>query len=247
MENVKRQQQILDYLYQSHFASIDEIAKSIYVSSATVRRDVQKLEEKGFVKTVYGGIVLSEYSNEVVPVSMRDRENADLKEAIAHRAADLIQDNDTVIFDASSTVRRICRHIKNRKNLTVITNNLRICEELKDSNITVYCTGGKLLHYSSAYIGEFAKNTIRNLNADLMFFSARGISLNGKVTNSSTEEDIQRTMMENSAHVCLLADYSKVGKTYPFAICQLKEVHTVITDKPFPECLDHPNVIVAKH
>lgn len=71
--NQKRLQQILNYLQERHFASIDEIAKSIYVSGATARRDLQKLAQQGYVKTVYGGVVLTEYSNEVVPISLRDK------------------------------------------------------------------------------------------------------------------------------------------------------------------------------
>jgi len=233
MENVKRQQQILDYLYQSHFASIDEIAKSIYVSSATVRRDVQKLEEKGFVKTVYGGIVLSEYSNEVVPVSMRDRENADLKEAIAHRAADLIQDNDTVIFDASSTVRRICRHIKNRKNLTVITNNLRICEELKDSNITVYCTGGMLTPKRDCFLGHYAQEFMQQITASTFFFSSQGVLENGDIVDSSEEEiALRKVMLQRARNKVFLCDSSKYGKEYPFTLCNCEDVTQIISDKP---------------
>ena len=89
MENTQRQQQILEYLYQYHFASIEEIAQTIFVSGATARRDLQKLEQKGLVRMVYGGAVLSEYSNEVVPVSLRDKENAAAKEMIAKKAAEL--------------------------------------------------------------------------------------------------------------------------------------------------------------
>lgn len=233
MENVKRQQQILDYLYQSHFASIDEIAKSIYVSGATVRRDVQKLEEKGFVKTVYGGIVLSEYSNEVVPVSMRDRENADLKESIALRAASLIKDNDTVIFDASSTVRRICRHIKNRKNLTIITNNLRICEELKDSNITVYCTGGMLAPKRDCFLGHYAQEFMQQITASTFFFSSQGVLENGDIVDSSEEEiALRKVMLQRARNKVFLCDSSKYGKEYPFTLCNCEDVTQIISDKP---------------
>lgn len=233
MENVKRQQQILDYLYQSHFASIDEIAKSIYVSGATVRRDVQKLEQKGLVKTVYGGIVLSEYSNEVVPVSMRDRENADLKEAIAVRAADLIKDNDTVIFDASSTVRRICRHIKNRKNLTIITNNLRICEELKDSNITVYCTGGMLTPKRDCFLGHYAQEFMQQITASTFFFSSQGVLENGDIVDSSEEEiALRKVMLQRARNKVFLCDSSKYGKEYPFTLCNCEDVTQIISDKP---------------
>ena len=232
MENLQRQQQILNYLLHSHFASIDEIAKSIYVSGATVRRDVQKLEQKGFVKSVYGGVVLSEYSNEVVPVSLRDRENAELKEKIAAEAAQLIKDNDIVIFDASSTVRRICRHIKNRKNLTIITNNLRICEELKDSDISVYCTGGALTRKRDCFLGHYAEEFLKQIKASTYFFSSQGLLENGDIVDSSEEENALRKMMLSRVrNKIFLCDSSKLGKEYPFTLCNVSEVTQIISDK----------------
>ena len=235
MENLKRQQLILDYLYQSHFASIEEIAKSIYVSGATIRRDVKKLEQKGFVKTVYGGIVLSEYSNEVVPVSMRDRENADLKEKIAIQAASLINDNETVILDASSTARRICRHIKNRKNLTIITNNLRICEELKDSNINVYCTGGMLVPKRDCFLGHYAQEFMHQVTASSCFFSSQGVLENGDIVDTSEEEiALRKVMLQRARNKIFLCDSSKFGKEYPFTLCNCSDITQVISDVPLP-------------
>lgn len=233
MENLDRQQMILDYLYYSHFASIDEIAKSLYVSGATVRRDVKILEQKGFIKSVYGGIVLSEYSNEVVPVSMRDRENADLKEKIALQASELIHDNDTVIFDASSTVRRICRHIKNRKNLTIITNNLRICEELKDSDITVYCTGGMLVPKRDCFLGHYAQEFMQQITASTVFFSSQGVLENGDIVDSSEEEiALRKVMLQRARNKIFLCDSSKYGKEYPFTLCNCSDITQIISDTP---------------
>lgn len=235
MENIKRQQLILDYLYQSHFASIDEIAKTLYVSGATIRRDVQKLEQKGFVKTVYGGIVLCEYSNEVVPVSMRDRENADLKEKIALQAATMIKDNDTVILDASSTARRICRHIKNRKNLTIITNNLRICQELKDSNVTVYCTGGMLVPKRDCFLGHYAREFMQQITASSFFFSSQGVLENGDIVDSSEEEiALRKVMLERAHNKIFLCDSSKFGKEYPFTLCNCSDITQIISDTALP-------------
>ena len=107
MDNEQRQQQILQVLDVLLFASVAELAERIFVSGATVRRDIAKLQERGLVKTVYGGVVKTRYEKEVVPVSMRDRENSAIKEELAMHAAAYIHDNDTVIFDSSSTVRRI--------------------------------------------------------------------------------------------------------------------------------------------
>ena len=187
MIQVGRQQQIMELLHAKHFMTVSEIAESIYVSEATVRRDISKLAEQGLVKQVYGGVVLSEYRNEVVPISLRDKENSAKKEQIAMKAAELIHDNDTVIFDASSTVRRICRHITERKNLTIITNNLRVCQELKDSDVTVYCTGGALMTRKECFLGHYAEEFIRGIKADAVFFSSQGYSENGEITGIISE------------------------------------------------------------
>ena len=187
MIQVGRQQQIMELLHAKHFMTVSEIAESIYVSEATVRRDISKLAEQGLVKQVYGGVVLSEYRNEVVPISLRDKENSAKKEQIAMKAAELIHDNDTVIFDASSTVRRICRHITERKNLTIITNYLRVCQELKDSDVTVYCTGGALMTRRECFLGHYAEEFIRGIKADAVFFSSQGYSENGEITGIISE------------------------------------------------------------
>ena len=236
MENQQRQQQILNYLLENHFASIDEIAKRIYVSGATVRRDLQKLEQKGYVKTVYGGVVLTEYSNEIVPVSLRDKENVAAKERIAAEAAQLINDNETIILDSSSTARRICRHIKNRKNLTVITNNLRICGELKDTDISLYCTGGSHMRRHDCFMGHFAEEFLKRISASTLFFSSQGLSENGDIVDSSEEEvALRRTMLTRAKNKIFLCDSSKFGKEYPFTLCNISEVTKIISDTPWNE------------
>lgn len=233
MENAQRQQQILNYLLENHFASIDEIAKRIFVSGATVRRDLQRLEHKGYVKTVYGGVVLTEYSNEIVPVSLRDKENVAAKEQIAAEAAKLIHDNETIILDSSSTARRICRHIKNRKNLTVITNNLRICEELKDTDIVLYCTGGVHMRRHDCFIGLYAEEFLKKISASTVFFSSQGLSTSGDIVDSSEEEvALRKTMLSRAQKKIFLCDSSKFAKEYPFKLCNISEVTKVITDTP---------------
>lgn len=234
MENKERQHQILNYLLENHFASIEEIAKRIYVSGATVRRDLQKLEQKGYVKTVYGGVVLTEYSNEIVPVSLRDKENVSAKEYIAAKAAQLINDNETIILDSSSTARRICRHIKNRKNLTVITNNLRICEELKDTNISLYCTGGAHMRRHDCFIGHLAEEFLKRISASTLFFSSQGITENGDIVDSSEEEvALRRTMLTRAKNKIFLCDSSKFDKNYPFTLCNISDITEMISDVPW--------------
>lgn len=231
MEITPRQQEILEYLKPLHFASIAELAASIYTSEATIRRDVQKLQEKGFVKSVYGGVVISEYEKETVPVYLRDGKNSGRKERIAAEAARLIPDNCTVIFDSSSTVRRICSHIRNRKNLTVITNNLRVCQELAGSDVHVYCTGGSLLNRRECFAGHFSEEFMRRIRADMLFFSCQGLAENGDISDSSEEEiALRKIMIENSKQKIFLCDTSKLGAVYPFTLCNAREITQIISD-----------------
>lgn len=229
MENTERQQEILKFLKTVHFASISEIATVIFTSEATARRDLQKLAEKGAVKIVYGGAVITEYYKEPVPIYLRDNNNSAEKEIIAQKAANLIKDNSTLIFDSSSTVRRICKHIKNRKNLTVITNNLRVCDELKNSSIQVYCAGGSLIPKRECFVGHFAEEFIKKVKADLLFFSSQGLSSDGDITDSSEEEiSLRKIMIKSSKKQYFLCDSSKINIDFPFTLCNINEISGVI-------------------
>lgn len=232
MANIKRQEEILEYLRVRHFASIAELSERLYTSQATVRRDVERLTAQGAVKSVYGGVVLAEYEKTPVPIFFRDKENSASKEKIAEQAAELIRDNSTVIFDSSSTVRRICRHIVTRKGLTVITNNLRVCTELKDSDVKVVCTGGTLVRGRECFVGHFAESFIRQIKADALFFSSQGVSENGDITDSSEEEiALRRTMIDVSRERYFLCDHSKLGREYPFVLCNRSDISAMLTDK----------------
>lgn len=232
MDITNRQREILSFLSSKHFASISEIAKDIFTSEATVRRDIKKLESMGYIKSVYGGVVLSEYHKEPIPIYLRDSENSASKEKIAFEASKLIKDNSTVIFDSSSTVRRICKHIKSKNGLTVITNNLRVCQELKDSNIKVICTGGTLIPKRECFVGHFAEEFIKSIKADMLFFSSQGLSENGDITDSSEEEiSLRKEMFKSSKEQYFLCDMTKINKDFPFTLCNLRDVTDTIIDK----------------
>ena len=231
MANLKRQEEILEYLSAKRFASIAELAAALYTSQATVRRDVELLSAQGAVKSVYGGVVLAEYEKTPVPIFFRDKENSASKEEIAEQAASLIRNNSTVIFDSSSTVRRICRHIVTRKGLTVVTNNLRVCAELKDTDVQVICTGGTLAKGRECFVGHFAENFIRQINADQLFFSSQGVSANGDITDSSEEEiALRRAMIAVSKERYFLYDDSKVGRDYLFVLCNQSDITSMLTN-----------------
>ncbi len=234
-----RQQQILDYLEQFHSAKISELAAQLFTSESSIRRDVAQLESTGIVSRLYGAVVLSQYRNDVVPADLRDSSNTARKEVIAQEAAKLIHDGDTIIFDSSSTVRRICKYIKGSKNLKIITNNIQICNELKGSDITVYCTGGEFYQKRDCFLGAFAEQFLTSINADSVFFSCKGLSEDGLITDVSEQEiSMRKAMLRQARNSYFLCDSSKLGSKYSFTVCAAKDVTKILCDEEVPEWKD---------
>lgn len=231
----ERQQNILDYLELHHTATIQKLAAAIYASEATVRRDIAALETMGLVKKVYGGVLLSQYKNEVVPAELRETANSAAKEKIAAEAAKLICDGDTLFFDSSSTVRRMCKHIRHHKNLKVITNNLRICNEFRGTDVAVYATGGEFFEKRDCFLGPYAERFIRTVNADKLFFSCKGLSDDGMLTDVSEDEVSMRlAMITQSVQQYCLCDSSKFGTINAFTICHAGDITNILCDTPLP-------------
>ena len=236
MLQYERRQSILQYLKQHHSAKIAQLAAGIYTSEASVRRDLAALEAEGLVQRVYGGVVLAQFKNDVIPPELRDGANSAAKEAIAERAAELIHDGDTVIFDSSSTVRRICPHIKKRRNLKIITNNIRICKELQDTDISVYVTGGEYFKKRHCFLGPYAERFLENINADAVFFSCKGLSENGFITDVSEEEiSLRSVMLRRARNSYFLCDDSKLGVGCIFSLCHISDVTDVICNRSIPD------------
>ena len=236
MLQFQRQQSILQYLQTHNTAKIAQIAKAIYTSEASVRRDIAAMEAQGLVVRVYGGVLLAQHKNDVIPPALRDGANSAIKEALAEQAAALIHDGDTVIFDSSSTVRRICRHIQKRKNLKIITNNLRICEELRDTDISVYVTGGEFFKKRDCFLGPYAERFLASVNADSVFFSCKGLSCDGYLTDVSEDEISMRTvMLRQATNSFFLCDSSKLDTRCSFTLCHASQVTKILCNAELPD------------
>ena len=246
MYDIERRNKILEILQQKKSCSVRELARQLMFSEATIRRDLNELDREMKIKKTFGGAVIMEKYKTEVPYNVRQNESIEKKAKIARAATSLLADNMTLFLPSSATVEHILPYLENYTGLTVITNCPVISARLCKTDIDVYCTGGKLLHHSNSYVGEFARAMISNVNADLMFFSVRGISDAGKLTNSSTFDDVLQAMMENSKKICLLFDSEKLDQTYRFTVCNINDVDVVITDKPLPDGLEHKNLIVAQ-
>ena len=232
MLQVERQEQIIQLLRQKDALRIGQIAKALYTSEATVRRDLSYMEANGLVRRVYGGVVLEKQN---MPLDVRINEHAAAKKEIAEKASKLLCDGCSVFLDASSTASHLLPYLMQYKDLTVITNSHRAVETLRQTSINFICTGGKMIARNQAYVGRVAEQALEGLCMDIAFFSSQGVSEEGEVTDFSEEETaLRRVLLRRAKKPALLCDSSKVGKKYLYRLGHLSDMAEVITDSNFP-------------
>ena len=235
MIQYERQQNILQILQSRGTASVRELSGAVFASEASVRRDIEALEQQGYVKRIYGGVMLSRHENSVIPLDLRDPEHSAVKDQLAQRAAALIPDGATVLLDASSTTRRIIRHLSHRHSLRIITNNLRLLQEAQGLDAQLYGTGGAYNPGNHAFVGPAAEAYVRGISADIFFFSSQGITEEGEITDVSEEEtSLRRVMLTRARRRVFLCDSSKVGIRRVFTLCGRHEVTDILCDIPLP-------------
>lgn len=229
----ERQEQLLALLKSNKSATVTQLARTLYVSEASVRRDIERLESRGLVRRVYGGVMLADAASPV-PVELRDGAHSAAKEAIARRAAALVKDGDVVILDASSTVRRMVPHLAGRRNVTLITNNLRLFSE-PPAGLRLYGTGGIFLPEDHAFAGPAAEAFLDNVRADLVFFSSQGLSSDGEISDASeVQTALRRVMLRRAERKYFLCDASKFGVQRLFTLCHRDALTDILSDAPLP-------------
>lgn len=235
MLSSERQRQILSYIQEHESVQIQDIIKYFYVSEATARRDLSALEKSGAIKRVFGGAVLVARSDKQIPLFVRERENESEKNRIGAQAAALVQDGDILFIDGSSTAQFLLPYLQPYKDLVVITNGLKIAETLGEMHIKVYCTGGLLIDNSSTLTGADAERFVDGFNADICFLSCKGLSEDGKLTDTSyMETQLRKHFLENARKRVVLMTANKLGKKYLHTLCESKDVDFIITDAPLP-------------
>lgn len=231
----ERQAEIIKILEKRHSATVHYLAKELFVSEPTIRRDLAVLEENGKIKRTFGGAVISDMIMGEVPLILREQTNMQEKEEIALKALKFIKDGQVIFIDASSTASCLLEHLSKYKDLTVITNSPKASLKLAEMKIKCLCTGGILLENSIAYVGSFAENFIRNINADILFFSCRGLSDDGRLTDSSPEEsELRKVMMERSKKKIFLCSSEKVGKEYMYNLCHISQIDEAVSTSELP-------------
>ncbi len=232
--NREREKQILKALLTEKQITVKEMAKRLYASEPSIRRDFVSLENQGLIRRVHGGAVIEEnsISSVKIPFVLRELEQGDAKIQIAKKAAALVKDYDVLFLDGSSSAYALAPYLAMKNHLTVITSGVKSLLKLGEYGIKVISTGGELLSSCQSLVGEAAHETIRRYHADIAFFSCRGLSEEGVLTDISDSENyVRRLMMEHSKKSYLLCAGDKLGKTYFHTLCTAREISGILCEK----------------
>lgn len=228
---INRQQQILDILKRERSVSVPQLAKELFASEPTIRRDLAYLEKQGFLKRVYGGAVLGGAPDREIPYEVRTGEQEDAKAIIARRAAQFLHKGDVVFLDGSSSAARMVDPICAVGDILVVTSGAKTAIALAERGVRVISTGGQMITRSFTYVGSHAEACIRAMRADVVFFSCRGLSDEGEMTDISIEEiNLRRVMLERARTKVLLCDSSKFGKQYVYSLGYRDALDAVISE-----------------
>ena len=201
---------------------VNNLSEKLKVSPLTIRRDLQVLEDNGFVERFYGGAKFKEEK-----LCLREKE--DYIDSIAKIASRYIEDNDVIFVNSSKITLKMLEYIHS-KNVNVITNNANAVL-INNPNISVILTGGELNINKKSLTSEFAIKTLNNIVATKCFLGCSGITTNGFTSIIPQEAYINECMLKRCVgNVFILAETSKIGREYNFLSAPINMINTLITD-----------------
>jgi len=240
----ERQEKILEILEEENYITANKLAKTLYASLPTIRRDLNELARKELIIRNHGGAKKIGSEKIVMPVEFRKTINYKEKRKLCEKACTFIKDNSLIFIDASTTTLQMTEYLSASSQITVVTNSILVSTILTKKGVKNYLTGGELQQNSMCYAGIFTENFIRQFNFNFAFFSCHGVDENFNVVDTSlSETSLRRTLLNQTDKSIFLCDSSKFGVTAPYNLTSLNELSLVITDKTD---LLTPNAIIVK-
>ena len=230
---IERRNEILEKLQTERRVVVSELSQLYDVSEETIRRDLEKLVVDGYAIKSYGGAVINENSNIDLPFNVRKNRNVIGKQKMAELIASRVKDGESMILDASSTAVYIAKALKEKNNLTVITNSIEIVMELLDApGVTVISTGGVSREGSFALVGPQTDRMLKSYHVVKSVISCKGFDLdNGFMDSDELHANNKRTMLKAARERILAADVSKFEKSAFITVGTLSDITTVVTDE----------------
>ena len=234
MQEIRRNT-IKEMLNERKSVIVSELSDTLGVSEMTIHRDLDLLQEQGFLVKKRGGAILNtDQANFQSDYSYNFVKNLYVKEkqAMAKAAVALLRENETLIFDNSTSACEVAKLLKNASAMTVIATNPGVFNELASSaNITLYSTGGLYSMQTNSLVGSAAEEFVQRINITTAILSAGCLSCEHGATESyPSEASLKRKIIEAAKRTMLLVDHTKLKCVGTEKIAELSDIDCIITD-----------------
>ena len=231
VRRAERLSEILQVLAQAGAVDVGALARTLDVSEATVRRDLQLLEEQRMLARTHGGAVANDVMYEL-PLRYKAARRHPEKIRIAREAARRVDDGAIVGLTGGTTTTEVARALVDRARLTVVTNALNIAGELAiRSDLKLVVTGGTARPESYELVGPVAERSLAEMHLHMAFVGVDGVTLDeGLTTHHEVEAHTNRVLLERARRVIVVTDSSKLGLVAFARICPLEAADELITD-----------------
>lgn len=229
---IERRRAILENILIARFIPLKDLAAQLEVHEVTVRRDLSELERQGLIEIVRGGARIVEQAQADIAYEMRAKRELVAKQAIAKEAIKHVQDGDTIALDASTTSLELARALTNRSRVHVLVSGLEAANILAASKTPFTVLGGTFNPVVRGFSGPITELVLGKLHPDKVFFSVKGLSQKGGLTDASLiEAEVKTRLIQSSKSAIALVDHSKFGVTAFTTIIGLEQLDSLITDK----------------
>lgn len=237
MNTFERQQKIISLVNQNDFIPINDLIEKVDSSPATIRRDVNQLDEQGMIVKVYGGIkpiIPKESSNEsfTLPYSIHKKLKIQQQEKkeIGKKAAALVEDNDTIFIGSSSTTLCMIDYIKS-KNVTILTDGFFHLIKIVEQGFHTYTLSGFINEERGMIMLDTdTKKRLESYSFNKAFLGTQGVDSEfGFSTSNIRIAEFNSQILDQSTKSYILADHSKIGKKFLTSFAKYGEA-TLVTD-----------------
>ncbi|MCZ8518267.1 MULTISPECIES: DeoR/GlpR family DNA-binding transcription regulator [Paenibacillus] len=228
----ERRRKIVEDLTKHEQVKVPLLAEELGVSMETIRRDLERLDQEGVLKKVYGGAVLARSNAPEPPFEQKKLLHLNEKQAIGRLAASLVEDGDNIMLGNGTTPLEMVRHLSARTGVTLVTHSVPVLTlALEVFPGRILFIGGEVNRGQQTANGPLAENMLGQLKVNKTFISAGGVSSVDGITDYDLHEaSISRKMMERSQERIILADHSKLGKSMLAHVCPLDAASIFVTD-----------------
>ncbi len=228
----KRQRQMIDVIVERKRVSTADLSAQLGISLPTVRRDLAVLEQAGLVTRTHGGVVARGAGEDgTEPLFLEKvRQNQNLKQRIGQAAAALLADGQAALLDSGTTAMATARALAGRR-VTIVTMDLKVAEAASVGATEVHIVGGRVRNGYFSLVGNWAKDALASIQADICFLAADALDHNGITTATFEEAEAKRIAMSRAKRIVAISDHSKFGKRAFAEVCGLDAIDELVTDR----------------